>query len=256
MEKYIRLVQGDVNYTGEDTLVQFQIQKPRMVLKNDHFLVVEISFKRMYQYHLLSTFLPTLVLLVTSLITMYIDESHFEATIMVSLTSMLVMYTLFQSHSNSLPQTAYIKMIDVWFLHGLVIPFMVFILEIATEMAHAHQRRQKDKKKHKSRKMDKVRDKSNDISPVDGIVPHNSFVISNPDMADLETINILNSYNEEVSSSSDDCMKTLKKKSTGFWWTTFSKFLIPGSSMAFIIGYALFAGGCPLFADLLNFYQK
>ena len=141
MEKYLQLVPGVVRYTGEDTLVQFKIKSPRMVLKENNFLVVELSFQRMFLYHLVSTFLPTVSLLVVSLITMYIDESHFEATIMVSLTSMLVMYTLFQSHSDSLPQTAYIKMIDIWFLHGLVIPFFVFILEVTTELAYAHKRK-------------------------------------------------------------------------------------------------------------------
>ena len=96
MKKYIELFPGDVNYTGEDKLVQFQVHRPRMVLKGKHLLVVEMSFQRMFLYHLVSTFLPTLCLLIVSIITMYIDESHFEATIMVSLTSMLVMYTLFQ----------------------------------------------------------------------------------------------------------------------------------------------------------------
>ena len=116
MDKYVQLIPGKVWYTGEETLVQFKIQNPHMVLKNENFLVVELSFHRMFLYHLVSTFLPTISLLAVSLITMYIDESHFEATIMVSLTSMLVMYTLFQSHTDSLPQTAYIKMIDIFLI--------------------------------------------------------------------------------------------------------------------------------------------
>ena len=145
MEKYLQLVPGVVGYTGENTLVQFKIKRPRMVLKENNFLVVELPFERMFLYHLVSTFLPTVCLLVVSLITMYIDESHFEATIMVSLTSMLVMYTLFQSHTDSLPQTAYIKMIDIWFLHGLVIPFFVFVLEVATELGYAQKRKQDTK---------------------------------------------------------------------------------------------------------------
>ena len=58
--------------------------------------------------------------------TLFIDVSHFEATIMVALTSMLVMYTLYQSISATLPKTAYLKMIDYWLLGGLIIPFIVF----------------------------------------------------------------------------------------------------------------------------------
>ena len=141
MEKYLQLSPEGVTYVGQDTLVQFEIHQPRMILKDKNFLVVEISYRRMFLYHLVSTFLPTLSLLAVSLITMYIDESHFEATIMVALTSMLVMYTLFQSHTDSLPQTAYIKMIDIWFLHGLVVPFFVFILEVFTELSHTRGRK-------------------------------------------------------------------------------------------------------------------
>ena len=60
--------------------------------------------------------------------TLFIDVSHFEATIMVTLTSMLVMYTLYQSISATLPQTSYLKMIDIWLLSGLIIPFIIFIV--------------------------------------------------------------------------------------------------------------------------------
>jgi hypothetical protein len=42
---------------------------------------------------------------------------------MVALTSMLVMYTLFQSVSDDLPQTPYLKMIDIWLLAGRLVAF-------------------------------------------------------------------------------------------------------------------------------------
>ena len=69
-----------------------------------------------------------------AIITLYIDESHFEATIMVTLTSMLVMYTLFQSISDSMPPTAYLKLLDVWFIFGLIMPFIIFIVEVILEL--------------------------------------------------------------------------------------------------------------------------
>ena len=62
------------------------------------------------------------------------NEEHFEATIMVSLTAMLVMYTLHQSILSQLPKTSYMKMIDIWLLYGLTIPFLVFILEVTSQM--------------------------------------------------------------------------------------------------------------------------
>merc|ERR1712142_793799 len=47
---------------------------------------------------------------------------------------MLVVYTLFQAISVSLPQTAYIKHVDVWLLFGLVLPFVSFILTLIEEI--------------------------------------------------------------------------------------------------------------------------
>ena len=63
-----------------------------------------------------------------ALFTLFIDKSHFEVTIMVALTSMLVIYTLHQSISANLPQTSYMKMIDIWLVSGLVIPFLIIAI--------------------------------------------------------------------------------------------------------------------------------
>ena len=49
-----------------------------------------------------------------AVLTMFIDESHFEATIMVALTAMLVLYTLFQSISEVMPTTSYLKLIGIY----------------------------------------------------------------------------------------------------------------------------------------------
>ena len=51
----------------------------------------------------------------------------------MAITSMLVMYTLNQSVSSKLPATAYVKLIDVWLLFGLLLPFVILILLILME---------------------------------------------------------------------------------------------------------------------------
>ncbi len=98
-----------------------------------HHFSVDVKLKRIYTYHLAATFMPTLCLVLISELTLFIKEAHFEATIMVALTTMLVMYTLFQSVGNSLPQTSYLKMIDVWLLAGLIVPFIVILILIASD---------------------------------------------------------------------------------------------------------------------------
>ena len=41
---------------------------------------------------------------------------------------MLVMYTLNNSVSSKLPPTSYIKLIDIWLLFGLILPFFIILL--------------------------------------------------------------------------------------------------------------------------------
>ena len=90
--------------------------------------------KRVPMYFVATTFLPTICIMFMALITLYIDMEHFEATIMVALTAMLVMYTLFQSIALSLPTTAYLKLLDYWLIFGLIMPFFVFSALVINEL--------------------------------------------------------------------------------------------------------------------------
>ena len=50
---------------------------------------------------------------------------------------MLVMFTLKASVSSQLPPTAYIKFIDIWFLCGISMPFVIIIIIIMVEHLQA-----------------------------------------------------------------------------------------------------------------------
>lgn len=134
MENYLNLTYGVIKHTGKEFLVQFHVLR----IMNDYQfadnLTVSIVLQRVFFYHLAATYLPTSCLLLIAEITLFIDESHFDTTIMVALTSMLVMYTLYQSLTGSLPQTSYMKMIDIWLLFGLLLPFVVFLVEVVWEL--------------------------------------------------------------------------------------------------------------------------
>ena len=134
IKQHITLIPGGVKYLGNDLLVQFEVTNITMISKRSDYIVVEITLRRMISYHIVSTFSPTLLLLLIGIITLFLDESHFEATIMLAITAMLVMYTLYESASSGLPKTAYLKMIDIWLIFGLVVPFIVFLVEMAVEI--------------------------------------------------------------------------------------------------------------------------
>ena len=102
--------------------------------QNDSLVKCLISMQRMPFYHIATTYMPTVCILFMTLITLFIDKSHFEATIMVALTNMLVMFFLYNSVSISMPSTAYLKLLDFWLIFGLVIPFLVFTVIMAWEI--------------------------------------------------------------------------------------------------------------------------
>ena len=59
---------------------------------------------------------------------MFVQETEFEAIVTVNVTTLLTLATLFMSISNSLPRTSYVKMIDIWLIINLMIPFLEIIL--------------------------------------------------------------------------------------------------------------------------------
>jgi hypothetical protein len=111
-------------------LMQFDVVNYSFnALNNGSMAVANFKFQRKIMHHLANTFLPTISLLVIVEFTLFFDESKLEMAVTLSLTVMLVMYTLYQSISLTIPKTAYLKMIDYWLIYCLLTPFVIFIIE-------------------------------------------------------------------------------------------------------------------------------
>ena len=102
----LNLTAYKVKYVGPTNLPQFGVKSTKFINMNGKAIFV-MKFQRKFQYHLISVYIPSFSLFLISIATMRIDIEHFEATIMVHLTTMLVVYTLFQAISVSLPQVTY-----------------------------------------------------------------------------------------------------------------------------------------------------
>ena len=85
---------------------------------------VKLTLKRRINNALLTIYLPTFIILIIVYATNFFKDFFFEAIISVNLTSLLVLTTLFISVAQSLPPTAYIKMIDIWLIFAQLIPFL------------------------------------------------------------------------------------------------------------------------------------
>jgi hypothetical protein len=66
--------------------------------------------------------------------TLFFKKQDLDFAIGLTMTIMLVMYTMYQSISQSLPQTAYLKFIDVWLIFCLMVPFFVFVVQVFLKM--------------------------------------------------------------------------------------------------------------------------
>ena len=95
---------------------------------------VKIMFKRRWVYHLITVFFQSVLLLGVAYMTFYFKISNFQDRIMIAITTMMVVATIQSSINKMVPKTSYIKMIDVWLLFGLVLPFLGFLISIFEEL--------------------------------------------------------------------------------------------------------------------------
>ena len=135
LKEFIELVPGNLNYFGNIYLIQFEVENYSFAkVSNGTEVSAEIHLRRMHTFHLANTYFPTTCLMIIVETTLFIADSNFDTNVMVSLTTLLVMYTLFQSISDTLPKTAYLKLIDKWLLFSLILPFIIFITHIVWEL--------------------------------------------------------------------------------------------------------------------------
>merc|ERR1712055_918106 len=91
------------------------------------------KLKRKVATELLTTYLPTILLLLITFTTIFFDKELFGDVIAVNLTIMLVMTTIFTSKIEELPPTSDMKFIDIWLIFCLIVPFLEVILRTAIE---------------------------------------------------------------------------------------------------------------------------
>ena len=108
---------------------------------------MEIKFKRKIMSEIMTTYLPSVLLMLITFATTFFKPLFFEAALSVNLTTMLVMTTIFMSKMESLPPTSDIKMLDIWLIFCQLVPFAQVVL--LTAMEYLRESEQEKKKKEK-----------------------------------------------------------------------------------------------------------
>ncbi|XP_069981222.1 uncharacterized protein [Penaeus vannamei] len=132
----IVLRNGSVFYNGRSELPKYSIRNiaAHLTARSD-YAVLQVTFdlERRWSLLVLTIFMPTFLLLGIGYGTLYIQLKAFQVRAIMTLTTLLVLYTLFNQVSSALPDTAYIKMIDMWFFFCIFLIFSVIIVHIAVE---------------------------------------------------------------------------------------------------------------------------
>ena len=137
------------NLTDEDKdLTMFTITNLTLN-EGENMVYMAIKLKRKVVTELVTTYFPTILLLLITYTTIFFDKDLFGDAIAVNLTIMLVMTTIFTSKIEELPPTSDMKMIDFWLIFCLVVPFLEISLRTAIECVncscHICEDRDKDK---------------------------------------------------------------------------------------------------------------
>ena len=96
-------------------------------------LRMAIKMKRKIMSEMMTTYFPSLLLLMITYATTFFKPFFFEAALSVNLTTMLVMTTIFISKMEGLPPTSTTKMIDYWLILCQLVPFAQVVLLTAME---------------------------------------------------------------------------------------------------------------------------
>ena len=132
LNDFITLQSNGHENLGPVELTQYFIRATEMNVNiigvEQQAVIFKVSLGRRLLGTILTVFLPTVLLNLLGHSANYFKDFFFEAAVTVNLTVMLVLTTMFINVSNQLPNTSYIKMIDVWLIFNLIVPFVEVLL--------------------------------------------------------------------------------------------------------------------------------
>ena len=133
----MKLHPKELEMLEDDDLTLFHISHWELDFRNeaDHSegIWMTVTLKRKIMSEMMTTYLPSILLLMITFATTFFNPIYFEAALSVNLTTMLMMTTISIGKMQMLPTTAYIRMIDIWLVFCQLVPFAEVILLTAQE---------------------------------------------------------------------------------------------------------------------------
>ena len=128
----MKLIPKELKMFQDRDLTLFYVERWNLDYKDktDHVkgIWMRITLKRKIMSEMMTTYLPSILLMMITFATTFFKPVYFEAALTVNLTNMLVMTTIFISVMERLPTTSYLKMVDYWLIFCQLVPFTEVIL--------------------------------------------------------------------------------------------------------------------------------
>ena len=122
--KSVALLPSHLTMYQSQDMVLFTITNYDLLKNPGEGIRLAITLKRKIMSEMMTTYFPSLLLMMITYATTFFKPFFFEAALSVNLTTMLVMTTIFISKMESLPPTSDIKMIDIWLILCQIYPFV------------------------------------------------------------------------------------------------------------------------------------
>ncbi|XP_045611201.2 LOW QUALITY PROTEIN: uncharacterized protein [Procambarus clarkii] len=131
-----------VEYRGARNLREYEMRSVEMMQStwNNHS-GQEVIFRidNLSGFYVSSTFVPTFLMVLICYSTFYFELDDFNDRIMVSLTALLVLATLFTQITTTTPKTSYLKLLDIWFVACILVNFSIVILLVVINYLKIHE---------------------------------------------------------------------------------------------------------------------
>ena len=116
-------------------------------LQDGEVVMIQVHIKRSFRRMLSTTYLPSLCLIFIAGATFYFPEELFQARVVVCLTSMLVLSTLFGTTTRALPPITRTTFVEIWMMYAVLMTFVKLILHTIIFYQKGREKVQKEKEK-------------------------------------------------------------------------------------------------------------
>ncbi|XP_071537664.1 uncharacterized protein [Panulirus ornatus] len=136
--EYLVFEKPVAEYLGEKALTEVEVGEISVIVKNTtgdsmSSAVVSVKLRRRYAFFMTSTYFPTMLLLLVGYGTLYISLAMLQVRSIMSLTTLLVLTSLYTQTAASLPKTSYLKAIDIWLLYCIIVLVIIIVSHIFTD---------------------------------------------------------------------------------------------------------------------------